>query len=76
VVDVTEQWQARVKLEKALEEIKRLRDRLHDENLALREEITRSSMFEEIIGCSQPLRNVLVQVAKVAPNRFHGPDFR
>jgi formate hydrogenlyase transcriptional activator len=67
VVDVTEQWQARVKLEKALEEIKRLRDRLHDENLALREEITRSSMFEEIVGTSQPLRNVLVQVAKVAP---------
>ena len=67
VVDVTEQWQARVKLENALEEIKHLRDRLHDENLALREEITRSSMFEEIIGCSQPLRNVLVQVAKVAP---------
>ena len=67
VVDVTEQWQARVKLEKALEEIKRLRDRLHDENLALREEITRSSMFEEIVGSSQPLRNVLVQVAKVAP---------
>ncbi len=67
VVDVTEQWQARVKLENALEEIKRLRDRLHDENLALREEITRSSMFEEIVGCSQPLRNVLVQVAKVAP---------
>ena len=67
VVDVTEQWQARVKLEKALEEIKCLRDRLHDENLALRDEINRSSMFEEIVGSSQPLRDVLVQVAKVAP---------
>jgi PAS domain S-box-containing protein len=67
VVDVTQQWQARVKLEKALEEIRRLRDRLHDENLALREEIDHASMFEEIVGSSDAIRRVLGQVAKVAP---------
>ena len=66
-VDVTEHWQAKAELERALEEIIRLKDRLQDENLALREEIIRSSMFEEIIGSSQPLFNVLEQVAKVAP---------
>jgi len=33
----------------------------------LREEIDRSSMFEEIVGSSEPLRRVLSQVAKVAP---------
>jgi len=33
----------------------------------LREEIDRSSMFEEIVGSSAPLRKVLAQVAKVAP---------
>ena len=66
-VDVTEHWQAKAELERALEEIKRLKDRLQDENLALREEITRSSMFEEIVGSSQPLRKVLEQVARVAP---------
>ena len=66
-VDVTEHWQAKAELEKALEEIKRLKDRLQDENLALREEIIRSSMFEEIVGSSQPLHKVLEQVTKVAP---------
>src|SRR5256712_843760 len=39
VMDVTEQWQARAELEKAFEENKRLKDRLHDENVALREKI-------------------------------------
>jgi formate hydrogenlyase transcriptional activator len=33
----------------------------------LREEIDHSSMFEEIVGSSAPLRKVLAQVAKVAP---------
>ena len=65
-VDDTDHWRAKAELERALEEIKRLRDRLQDENLALREEIIRSSMFEEIVGSSQPLRLVLEQVAKVA----------
>jgi formate hydrogenlyase transcriptional activator len=40
--------------------------RLREENLALREEIDRSSMFEEIVGSSERLRKVLVEVAKVA----------
>ncbi|MBV8139322.1 MAG: sigma 54-interacting transcriptional regulator [Deltaproteobacteria bacterium] len=66
-VDVTETREARAKLERALEEIQRLKDRLQDENIALREEIIRSSMFEEIVGSSQPLRKVLEQVARVAP---------
>jgi PAS domain S-box-containing protein len=35
-VDLTEQWQARTALEKAFEEINLLKDRLDDENLALR----------------------------------------
>ncbi len=40
--------------------------RLQNENVALREEITRSSMFEEIVGSSEPLQRVLTQVARVA----------
>jgi len=66
-MDVTEQRQARAALEKALEEIKRLKDRLQDENLALREEIDQASMFEEIVGASAPLKAVLSHVSKVAP---------
>jgi PAS domain S-box-containing protein len=66
-MDVTEQHQARAALEKALEEIKQLKEELYRENLALKEEIDQASMFEEIVGTSQALRRVLVQVAKVAP---------
>jgi formate hydrogenlyase transcriptional activator len=40
--------------------------RLQNENVALREEITRSSMFEEIVGSSEPMQRVLTQVARVA----------
>src|SRR5438105_2407642 len=39
-----------------------------NENLALREQIDRESMFEEIVGSSEALRKVLHQVAKVAPS--------
>ena len=49
-----------------IEDRKRAEDRMRNENLVLREEIDRSSMFEEIIGSSAPLRHVLSQVAKVA----------
>jgi PAS domain S-box-containing protein len=66
-MDVTEQAQARIELEKAFEEIKRLRDRLHDENLALREQIDQVFMFEEIVGSSPALQTVLSSIVKVAP---------
>jgi formate hydrogenlyase transcriptional activator len=46
---------------------KHAEDRVRNENLALRDEIDRSSMFEEIVGSSEGLRRVLTQVAKVAP---------
>jgi formate hydrogenlyase transcriptional activator len=39
-----------------------------NENLALREQIDRDSMFEDIVGSSEALRKVLRQVAKVAPS--------
>src|SRR6266850_4152984 len=59
--------QARAELEKALEENQRLKDRLQDENLVLREQIDQALMFEEIVGASPPLRAVLSRVSKVAP---------
>jgi formate hydrogenlyase transcriptional activator len=58
---------ARTELEKAFEEIKRLKDRLQDENVALREQIDQALMFEEIVGVSPALRAVLSLVSKVAP---------
>ena len=41
--------------------------RLQDENLALREELNKASMFEEIVGTSPRLRGVLENVSRVAP---------
>ncbi len=43
------------------------RDQLAREQVYLREEIERSSMFEEIVGSSEALRKVLAQVSRVAP---------
>jgi formate hydrogenlyase transcriptional activator len=50
-----------------IDDRKRAEDRTRNENVALREDIVRSSMCEEIVGSSEPLRRVLVQVSKVAP---------
>jgi formate hydrogenlyase transcriptional activator len=50
-----------------IDDRKRAEDRTRNENVALREEIVRSSMFEEIVGSSDALRRVLAQIAKVAP---------
>jgi PAS domain S-box-containing protein len=66
-MDVTEQHEARTALETAFEEIQALKDLLFKENLALREEIDKTSMFEEIVGESPALKSVLGRVAKVAP---------
>jgi PAS domain S-box-containing protein len=66
-IDVTEQRLASARLEAAFEEIKRLKDRLQDENVALREEIDQAFMFEEIVGSSPALRAVLSSAVKVAP---------
>jgi transcriptional regulator with GAF, ATPase, and Fis domain len=66
-VDTTEQVQARIALENALTEVKLLKDQLYKENLALRDEVDRVSMFEEILGTSQALRAVVSRAVKVAP---------
>jgi PAS domain S-box-containing protein len=67
VTDITERKRAESDLKNALGEIKRLRDQLYKENIALRDEIDKASMFEEIVGESLSLRAVLARVAKVAP---------
>src|SRR4030095_5604686 len=51
-----------------IDDQKRTEERLRNENLVLREEIDRSSMFEEIVGSSSPIRQLLKKVEKVAPS--------
>jgi formate hydrogenlyase transcriptional activator len=50
-----------------IEDRKQAEQRLHYENVALREEINKASMFEEIVGTSPRLQAVLSRVSKVAP---------
>src|SRR5579863_10233414 len=49
-----------------IEDRKQAEERLHQENVALREEIDKTSMFEEIVGASPALAAVLARVTKVA----------
>ena len=50
-----------------IDDRKRAEERAHKETLALREEVDKASMFEEIVGHSAAIRAVLGRVAKVAP---------
>jgi len=49
-----------------IDDRKQAEERIRNENLALREEIDRSSMFEEIVGTSPALQAVLTRAYKVA----------
>ncbi len=49
-----------------IDDRRRIEDRMRNETVALREELDRASMFEEIVGSSSALQRVLAQVAKVA----------
>jgi PAS domain S-box-containing protein len=49
-----------------IDERKRAQERLQEENVALREEIDKTSMFEEIVGSSPALVAALSRVSKVA----------
>jgi formate hydrogenlyase transcriptional activator len=51
-----------------IEERRQAEDRTQNENVVLREDIIRSSMFEEIVGSSAALRSALKKVEKAAPS--------
>jgi len=50
-----------------IQDRKRAEEEIRKENIALREDIIKASMFEEIVGNSPALQQVLVRVTKVAP---------
>jgi PAS domain S-box-containing protein len=50
-----------------IDDRKRAEERVQKENVALREEIDKASMFEEIVGSSAALKEVLSRVSQVAP---------
>ena len=63
-LDVTKLRDTKLALETEFAQIKMLKERLYNENLALREEVERVCMFEEIVGASPALRAVLSRVSK------------
>jgi transcriptional regulator with GAF, ATPase, and Fis domain len=50
-----------------IEDRNQAEEKLQQQNVALREEIDRTSMFEEIVGTSPALQTVLSGISKVAP---------
>jgi formate hydrogenlyase transcriptional activator len=51
-----------------IEDRKQAEDRLRQENVALREEVDKASMFEDIVGTSPALKSALSRISKVAPS--------
>jgi transcriptional regulator with GAF, ATPase, and Fis domain len=64
--DGAEHLEKKAALESAVEELELLWEQLDKENLALRDEVDRVSMFEEIVGTSPALQAVLSRATKVA----------
>lgn len=62
-----ERQYAEEELRRAMEEVERLKNRLHAENAYLQEEIRQQHNFEEIVGGSPALLEVLHRVEMVAP---------
>jgi PAS domain S-box-containing protein len=67
VRDISERKQTEESLKRALAEVQQLKDRLHEENIYLKEEIRDAGNFDQIIGNSQALKRVLRQAEQVAP---------
>jgi transcriptional regulator with GAF, ATPase, and Fis domain len=61
-----EHLEKKAALESAVEELELLREQLEKENLALRDEVDRVSMFEEIVGTSRALQAMLSRAIRVA----------
>ena len=66
VLDITERKRAERNLKVALAEVQNLKERLEEENLYLKEEMSEVKGFDEIIGKSDALRYVLMRVEQVA----------
>jgi PAS domain S-box-containing protein len=59
-----------------IEDRKRAEDRLQQENVALREEIDKASMFEEIVGTSPAFANCALAHLQGCADRLYGSHYR
>ena len=65
--DIAERKLAEAALQKAVEEVSQLKNKLEEENVYLREEIKLAHNFDEIVGRSDATRYVLFKIEQVAP---------
>ena len=65
--DITERKATQEALQNTMTELAALKDRLAEENAYLQEEVKLNHRFEEIIGVSPQLRQVLHKIEQVAP---------
>jgi transcriptional regulator with GAF, ATPase, and Fis domain len=65
--DVTELEETKSALERSLEEVRELQERLEAENIVLHQQVRHAHGFEEIVGRSPALGRGLAQVEQVAP---------
>ena len=65
--DIAERKQAEAALQKAVEEVSKLKNKLEEENIYLREEIKLAHEFDQIVGRSDATKYVLFKIEQVAP---------
>lgn len=65
--DISERKRAEESIRKAYAEVARMKERLEAENLYLQEEIRTRHHFEEIVGSSNSIQQILNQIELVAP---------
>ena len=65
--DIAERKQAEAALQKAMEEVSQLKNKLEEENIYLQEEIKLAHNFDEIVGRSDATKYVLFKIEQVAP---------
>jgi formate hydrogenlyase transcriptional activator len=69
IVERSEHEQTEESLKKALDEIKRLKQRLEAENIYLRKNMEEAAGFTDIVGTSDPIKYVLYRIKQVANAR-------
>jgi PAS domain S-box-containing protein len=65
--DIAERKRAEAALQRAVEEVSKLKNQLEEENIYLREEIKLAHNFDQIVGRSDATKYVLFKIEQVAP---------
>jgi PAS domain S-box-containing protein len=65
--NIAERKQAEAALQRAIDEVSQLKNKLAEENIYLREEIKLAGDFDEIVGRSDATKYVLFKIEQVAP---------